>query len=89
MLVLSRRLGEEIVIDGDIRLTVVAVHGDRVRLGITAPPEVKVDRAEVHERRMEFETTEPHPVPAVVEVPVIRHRLFPTRLTDRCGGCQP
>ena len=54
MLVLTRRSGEEIVIDGDIRVIVVAVKGDKVRLGITAPPSVSVDRSEVHERRGEF-----------------------------------
>ena len=53
MLVLSRRLGEEIVIDGNIRVTVVAVKGDRVRLGIAAPPSVPVDRQEVRDRRAE------------------------------------
>jgi carbon storage regulator CsrA len=42
------------VIDGDIRVTVVAVKGDRVRLGIEAPPHVPVDRQEVHERRCQF-----------------------------------
>jgi len=51
MLVLSRRVGEEIVIGDNIRLTVLAVHGDRVRLGILAPKEVVVDRQEVHEKR--------------------------------------
>ena len=54
MLVLSRRIGEEIVINDNIRVTVVAVKGDRVRLGIVAPREVTVDRAEVHERRLQF-----------------------------------
>ena len=54
MLVLSRRVGEEIVIDGDIRVTIVAVRGDRVRVGITAPPSVPVDRQEIHQRRVEF-----------------------------------
>jgi carbon storage regulator len=51
MLVLSRRPGEEIVIDGHIRVTVVEVRGNQVRLGITAPPSVAVDRVEVHQRR--------------------------------------
>jgi len=51
MLVLTRHAGETIVIEGDIRVTVVSVHGDRVRIGIDAPPEVQVDRQEVHERR--------------------------------------
>jgi carbon storage regulator len=54
MLVLSRRVGEEIIIDDKIRVTVVAVKGDRVRLGVVAPRDVTVDRSEVHERRMQF-----------------------------------
>jgi carbon storage regulator len=58
MLVLSRKIGEEIVIDGTIRVTVVAVSGNKVRLGVTAPDSVRVDRAEVHERRLEFITVE-------------------------------
>lgn len=51
MLVLTRNLNETIVIDGNIRVTVVSVQGDKVRLGIVAPPEVRVDREEIHARR--------------------------------------
>jgi carbon storage regulator len=51
MLVLTRRIDETIVIDGDIQVTVVAIRGDQVRLGITAPVSVRVDRLEIHERR--------------------------------------
>jgi carbon storage regulator len=47
MLVLSRRLGEEIVIEGGIRLTVVAIQGNRVRIGVEAPPSVTVLRDEL------------------------------------------
>jgi carbon storage regulator len=54
VLVLTRRIGEQIVIDGNIRVTVIAVNGDKVRLGTSAPPSVIVDRSEVHERRGEF-----------------------------------
>jgi carbon storage regulator len=54
MLVLSRRVGEEIVINDNIRVTIVAIKGDRIRLGIVAPREVTVDRAEVHQRRAQF-----------------------------------
>jgi carbon storage regulator len=54
MLVLTRRIGEEIVIDGNIRVIVTAVKGDKVRLGIVAPPRIPVDRKEVHDRRAEF-----------------------------------
>jgi carbon storage regulator len=54
MLVLTRRLGETIIIDHDIRVTVLEVKGDRVRIGIAAPPQIVVDRQEVHQRRMRF-----------------------------------
>jgi len=59
MLVLSRRVGEEIVIDEKVRVRVVAVQGERVRVGVCAPDSVRVDRAEVHSRRMHFESDEP------------------------------
>jgi carbon storage regulator len=52
MLVLTRCSGETIVIGDNIRITVADIRGDRVRLGITAPEQVRVDRGEVHERRM-------------------------------------
>jgi carbon storage regulator len=51
MLVLTRKVGEEIVIDEEICITIVDIRGDRVRLGITAPREKVVDRREIHERR--------------------------------------
>jgi carbon storage regulator len=47
MLVLTRKLGETIVIGENIRLTVLAIQGNKVRLGIDAPPDVRVDREEV------------------------------------------
>jgi carbon storage regulator len=47
MLVLTRRIGEEIVIAGDIRVTVVAVNGRTIRLGISAPTSVHVVRSEL------------------------------------------
>ena len=54
MLVLTRKNGQEIVIDGQIRVVIVSVKGNRVRIGISAPPEVRVDREEVHQRVNEF-----------------------------------
>ena len=51
MLVLTRKVGEKIVIDGDVIVTVVAVAGNKVRIGVVAPEEVVVDRHEVYERR--------------------------------------
>ena len=51
MLVLTRHPGEEIIINDSIRLTVVAVRGERVRIGVSAPPTVLVNRKEVQLRR--------------------------------------
>jgi carbon storage regulator CsrA len=60
MLVLQRRLGEVIVISvpgwPPIPVQVVDLRADKVRLGITAPPEVVVDREEVHLARMRGES---------------------------------
>jgi len=50
MLVLSRKSGESIVINGDVRLTIVKVSGNRVRLGIEAPSDVTVTRSELQRR---------------------------------------
>ena len=47
MLSLSRQVGQEIVIDGNIRLTITSVEGQRVRLGISAPSHVPIRRREV------------------------------------------
>jgi carbon storage regulator CsrA len=54
MLVLTRRVGQEMLIGGHIRITVAQLQGGKVRLGIEAPAQVPVDRQEVHQRRQEF-----------------------------------
>lgn len=51
MLILSRKPGETIVIGGEITVTVLAVRGNQVRIGVTAPKGVIVDREEIHQRR--------------------------------------
>jgi carbon storage regulator len=50
MLVLSRRVGEEIVIDDTTRVVVLGVQGGRIRLGVSAPPHISIQRSEVRER---------------------------------------
>jgi carbon storage regulator len=50
MLVLSRKPQEEIVIDGQIRITVVEITGGRVKIGVSAPPAITVHRAEISDR---------------------------------------
>ncbi len=58
MLVLSRRIGEEIVVDKRISIRVISVKGGTVRLGIQAPAAVTIDRKEVHDRHAEFAESE-------------------------------
>jgi len=50
MLVLSRKLNETIIINGDIRITVVGIQGKHVRLGIQAPDSVGIFRQEIWDR---------------------------------------
>ena len=49
MLVLTRKLGESIAIDDNIKIVVVQIKGKQVRLGIQAPKETKIHRQEVYD----------------------------------------
>jgi carbon storage regulator len=50
MLILTRRVGETIMIGEDITVTILGVKGVQVRIGVNAPKEVAVHREEIHER---------------------------------------
>lgn len=50
MLILTRRVGETLIIGDDIAITVLGVKGNQVRLGIKAPRDVTVHREEVYQR---------------------------------------
>ena len=52
MLILSRRPNESLRIAGNVIITVVGFSGNQIRLGITAPPHVTIDREEVHQRKL-------------------------------------
>ena len=52
MLVLSRRVGESILIGNDIEITILKIDGGAVKIGITAPKSYKVYRKELYERIM-------------------------------------
>ncbi len=61
MLVLTRRIDEEIVVAGNIRLRILSVQGGKVRLGVEAPAGVSVDRAEVALRKGQAEAAQVAP----------------------------
>ena len=50
MLILTRRVGETVVIGNDVDVTVLGVKGNQVRLGVKAPKEIAVHREEIYER---------------------------------------
>lgn len=60
MLVLSRKIGENLLIDGSIKIRVMEVKGNRVRLGIEAPSDVSIVREELCVFASE---TDRHPAP--------------------------
>lgn len=72
MLILTRRPGEAVVIDGGITVRVVSVHGGQVRLGFDAPPDTVINRAE-----FDRELAAGHDIPDLEEQTRTRPRSGP------------
>lgn len=73
MLVLTRRVGETLVIDGNIRVTVLSVDGERVSIGVDAPRSAPIVRQEL------FDAVQ-------AENRLAANRVAPDRLLTRLGG---
>ncbi|HYB31960.1 MAG TPA: carbon storage regulator CsrA [Steroidobacteraceae bacterium] len=58
MLILTRRVGETVMIGDDVTITVLGVKGNQVRVGINAPKHVAVHREEIYERIKREQQTE-------------------------------
>lgn len=65
MLVLSRKEGEKLVIDGSITICIVRIEGGKIRLGIEAPSDVTIRREEL-QRRIKPDTADPECTPGVL-----------------------
>ena len=50
MLILTRKIGESLIIGDDVEITVLSVRGTQVKLGVNAPKEIAVHRQEIYER---------------------------------------
>ena len=50
MLILTRRVGETVLVGNDVTVTIVGVKGKQIRIGINAPKDVAVHREEIYER---------------------------------------
>jgi len=62
MLILTRRVGETLMIGDDVTVTVLGVKGNQVRIGINAPKDVSVHREEIYERIRNEKAGTPDPV---------------------------
>lgn len=69
MLILTRRVGETLMIGDSVTVTVLGVKGNQVRVGITAPKDVAVHREEIYERIRRGDDPETRAAPASEGLP--------------------
>jgi carbon storage regulator len=89
MLILSRKLGESIVINGNIRVQIMRVDGDVVKIGIEAPASVPVHRQEVYEEiqrsNQQAMTKQSVPLPKLSGTAANEKPVSPPKITGSPG----
>ena len=61
MLILTRRVGETLMVGDEVTITVLGVKGNQVRIGVNAPKDVAVHREEIYQRIQKEKDPEPSP----------------------------
>lgn len=59
MLILTRRIGESLMVGDEVTVTVLGVQGNQVRIGVSAPKDVQVHREEIYNKIQREKNTEP------------------------------
>jgi len=62
MLILTRRIGETLMVGDEVTVTVLGIKGNQVRIGVNAPKDIAVHREEIYERIQREKNTQPAPV---------------------------
>jgi carbon storage regulator len=73
MLVLSRKVGEKVVIDGNITVEIVKIKGNRITLGLLAPADVKILRGELKEHSAKPSKVDQVPISKTSSVELLQH----------------
>ena len=71
MLILTRRIGEKLIIDDNIEVMILGVKGNQVRIGIEAPQQISVHREEIH-RKIEQEKIEKAQCSVTYKRPILK-----------------
>ena len=83
MLILTRRVGQKIVIGDDVTVTVLSVKGNQVRIGIDAPRDVSVNREEIYQRILKERQALNGDDRVRTPVPTVKIPIRPLSLSDK------
>ena len=83
MLILTRRVGEKIVIGENVTVTVLSVKGNQVRIGIDAPRDVMVNREEIYKRILKEKQALNSDDRVRTPVPTVQNPIRPLSLSDK------